>query len=289
MTQITLPGAGLKLRADKAGPTGGQPVVLLHGGGQTRDAWGETLATLADAGLLAYTVDLRGHGESDWAPDGVYSIDAQADDLRAIARALNRPAVYVGASIGGIIAVIAAGEPPGLPARGLVLVDVAPNLRPEGVGAILGFMRDTSLGFETLDRAADAIAAYLPHRPRPADLSGLAKNLRRRGDGKYYWHWDPRTLDYVLDPLEMNARLEKAAAHISCPALLLRGAESELVTAVAAHDFMARFPHGRSTDIAGARHMVAGDRNSMFREELVRFILSLSGARAGGEDGGESV
>jgi pimeloyl-ACP methyl ester carboxylesterase len=260
---------------------------LLHGGGQTRDAWGETLAALANAGLLAYTVDLRGHGESDWAPDGVYSIDRQADDLRSIAQVLERPAVYVGASIGGIIAAVAAGEPPGLAARGLVMVDVAPNLRSEGVGAILGFMRNTSSGFETLEQAADAVAGYLPHRPRPADLSGLAKNLRRRGDGKYYWHWDPHTLDYVLDPAEMNARLEQAAAHIDCPALLLRGAESELVTAVAARDFMARFLRGRSVDIAGARHMVAGDRNSMFRDELVRFILSIGEECGRGESTGE--
>ncbi len=286
MTRITLPGAGLTLRADMAGPNGVQPVVLLHGGGQTRDAWGETLATLANAGLLAYTVDLRGHGESDWAPDGVYSIDRQADDLRAIAQVLDRPAVYVGASIGGIIAVIAAGEPPGLAARGIVMVDVAPNLRPEGVNAILGFMRETSSGFESLGQAADAIAGYLPHRPRPADLSGLAKNLRQRVDGKYYWHWDPRTLDYVIDPDVMNARLEAAAAHIPCPALLLRGAESELVTAEAARDFVARFPRGISVDIAGARHMVAGDRNSMFRDELVRFILSLDEGRAADEDRG---
>ncbi len=287
MTPITLPGAGVTLRADIAGPSTGQPVVLLHGGGQTRDAWGETLAALANAGLLAYTVDLRGHGESDWAPDGVYSIDRQADDLRSIAQVLERPAVYVGASIGGIIAAVAAGEPPGLAARGLVMVDVAPNLRSEGVGAILGFMRNTSSGFETLEQAADAVAGYLPHRPRPADLSGLAKNLRRRGDGKYYWHWDPHTLDYVLDPAEMNARLEQAAAHIDCPALLLRGAESELVTAVAARDFMARFLRGRSVDIAGARHMVAGDRNSMFRDELVRFILSIGEECGRGESTGE--
>jgi len=271
---LTLPGDGLCLAADVAGPAAGPAVVLLHGGGQTRDAWGGTLLALASHGFRAYAVDLRGHGDSDWAPDGDYQIDRLAADLRSVAACIGRPAIYVGASLGGIAALMALGEPPALAALGLVLVDVSPHLLPDGVGAVLDFMRDTSSGFDSLDDAADAIARYLPHRPRPKDFAGLRKNLRLRPDGRYYWHWDPQTLAHILDPVSMNERMERAARNIQCPALLMRGASSELVSAQVARDFMAQFPNGATIDIAGARHMVAGDSNSIFREALIDFIVS---------------
>jgi pimeloyl-ACP methyl ester carboxylesterase len=270
---LILPGDGLCLAADAAGPQTGVPVVLLHGGGQTRDAWGGAMLGLAQRGFRAYAVDLRGHGDSDWAPDGDYHIDRLAADLRSVAAYIGRPAIYVGASLGGIAALIALGEPPSVDALGLVLVDVSPHLLPDGVGAILDFMRDTSFGFDSLDDAADAIARYLPHRPRPKDFTGLRKNLRLRADGRYYWHWDPRTLEYILDPANMNERMEHAARNIHCPALLVRGESSELVSAQVAQDFMGRFPNGATMDIEGARHMVAGDSNSMFREALINFIV----------------
>lgn len=277
---LRLPGDGLSLRADVAGPEAGVPVVLLHGGGQTRVAWGGTVAALAERGFRAYALDLRGHGDSEWAPGGAYQVDRLASDLREVAAYIGRPAIYVGASIGGIAALLAAGESPELAARGLVLVDVSSHLRAAGVDAILGFMRGTSSGFGGLDEAADAVARYLPHRPRPADLTGLRKNLRLAADGRYYWHWDPRTLDHIIDPVAINVRMEQAARTINCPALLLRGARSELVTAEVARTFMANFPNGTSIDITGARHMVAGDSNSMFREELINFIVKTTSGTA---------
>jgi pimeloyl-ACP methyl ester carboxylesterase len=273
--EIKLPGAGLILRADVEGPDLGAPVVLLHGGGQTRDAWGKTVSVLAARGFRAYAVDMRGHGESDWAETGGYRIEAFADDLRHIVHHLHRPAFLVGASLGGLAAMLAAGEGPRLDPLGIVLVDVSPNLLPEGVGAILDFMRSTVAGFDSVEDAADAIAAYLPHRPRPSDLSGLRKNLKLNANGRYHWHWDPRTLDHIVDPGQMNCRLNAAAVQIACPALLIRGAQSELVTKAAAADFMNLFPRGRVVDIPNARHMVAGDSNTAFSAELVNFITAV--------------
>src|SRR3954471_8143391 len=75
---------GNRLAADVAGADDAPPVVLLHGGGQTRHSWGTTLGVLADRGWRAYSVDLRGHGDSAWATDGDYTLDAFADDVRAV-------------------------------------------------------------------------------------------------------------------------------------------------------------------------------------------------------------
>ncbi|HEX9505334.1 MAG TPA: alpha/beta fold hydrolase, partial [Acidimicrobiia bacterium] len=175
MTVIEFRGQGdVRLRADEVGDPGAPPVLLLHGGGQTRFAWGTTAAALADHGWHAYRVDLRGHGESAWPDDGDYRIDAFAADVRAIAAALSEPPVLVGASLGGVSSLIAIGESAAPVARALVLVDVAPTIERAGAERIGAFMSaNLEDGFGSLEEVADAIAAYNPHRPRPSDLSGL--------------------------------------------------------------------------------------------------------------------
>ena len=184
---------GLRLRADEFGDPDAPPVVLLHGGGQTRFAWGTTAPVLAGRGWRVLRVDLRGHGESDWPDDGDYGPDAFAGDVTAIATALPEPPVLVGASLGGIASILAIGRSETPIARGLVLVDVAPKIEQDGAQRIGAFMSEhMESGFGSLEEVADAVAAYNPHRPRPTDLSGLKKNVRQRADGRWVWHWDPR-------------------------------------------------------------------------------------------------
>ena len=181
------------LAADAFGDPDDPPVVLLHGGGQTRHAWGNTARQLGAGGWYALTVDLRGHGDSDWSPDGVYSLERFAGDVRRIAASLPRRPALVGASLGGIASLLAIGESRRCRSpSALVLVDVAPRIEPAAPPASGTFMRQGLDGFPDLEAAADAIASYNPHRPRPKDLSGLTKNLRQRDDGRWYWHWDPR-------------------------------------------------------------------------------------------------
>lgn len=75
-------------------------VLLLHGGGQTRHSWRNTGRNLAADGWSAIAVDARGHGDSQWAPDGDYGIDALVADLTAIIGELGEKPVLVGASMG---------------------------------------------------------------------------------------------------------------------------------------------------------------------------------------------
>lgn len=181
---------GISLTGDVAGDPADPPVLLLHGGGQTRHSWGTTQQDLAARGWYVVSLDLRGHGESDWDPSGDYLLDSFARDVAAVAAQFDRPAL-VGASLGGSssLAATAIGGPD--LARALVLVDVSPYIETEGVQRIGDFMRShVETGFGSLDEVADAVAAYNPHRPRPKNLDGLKKNLRFR-DGRWYWHWDP--------------------------------------------------------------------------------------------------
>src|SRR5690349_15322086 len=91
---------GLLLAADVGGPEDGPTVMLLHGGGQTRHSWSATWTFLADVGWRAVSLDLRGHGDSEWSEDGDYSMDAFVGDIRAVVAELSQPPILVGASLG---------------------------------------------------------------------------------------------------------------------------------------------------------------------------------------------
>ena len=175
-------------------------ILMLHGGGQNRFSWKNTGAVLAEHGFHVIALDARGHGDSDRAPGGEYTVDALARDVAAVLDQIGRPVVLIGASMGGLTGIVAARKAGPRKVSGLVLVDVVPRFESEGTHRIRDFMTSHVHGFETLEHAADAIAAYLPHRKRPRNLDGLKKNLRHR-EGRWHWHWDPAFVSGINDGL----------------------------------------------------------------------------------------
>ena len=279
--------AGNTLVADLFGDAG-QPVMLLHGGGQTRHAWGRTAQHLARAGALAYAIDQRGHGDSEWVADGNYGFADFADDAAAVARALaertgQRP-ITIGASLGGMSSLLAEGKSEragkGPLFAAIVLVDITPRVDRGGVDKIQGFMRERSAeGFSNVAEAADAVAAYLPHRKRPRSYDGLRKNLRLHPDGRWRWHWDPRMLQgersFAQNHVDLENAVVEAAKAITVPALLVRGGSSELVQEAHVREFLELVPHAEYIDVAEARHMVAGDSNDLFSDAVLDFVGKL--------------
>lgn len=273
--RVTFTGAGLELVADATGPVEGPPVLLLHGGGQTRHAWKNTALRLAEQGFRAIAVDARGHGESDWDPCGRYELEAFAADLAAIVGAQPEPPAVVGASLGGSTAMLAVGAL-GVVVSSVVLVDIAPQIEASGVERIFAFMSGHPDGFASLEEAADAVAAYLPHRKRPRDLDGLKKNLREAADGRLRWHWDPRFVAAMKARGPTRHDLAEAARALDVPTLLIRGKLSDLLTEEGARHFLSLVPHAEYVDVSGAAHMVAGDENDRFSDAVVSFLRSSS-------------
>ena len=265
----------LHLTADVMGEGARGTVMLAHGGGQTRHSWASTAERLAANGWRAVSLDLRGHGESGWAADGDYHLERFAEDLIAVADNLPDQPHLIGASLGGMAGMmVEALLAPGT-FRTLTLVDIIPRSDPEGVEKIMAFMHaNLDHGFESLEAAADSIAAYLPHRPRPKDLSGLGKNLRLGEDGRYRWHWDPKFVTGVRGGRSKHPMedFEARCSHITIPVHLVRGRMSELVSLDAARAFVASLPRGYFTDVADAGHMVAGDRNDAFLGAAIAFL-----------------
>ena len=276
---------GNRMAADVVGDPDDPPVVLLHGGGQTRHSWGTTLDTLSARGWRVYSVDLRGHGDSEWAADGDYTLDALSGDVLAITCTFETPPALVGASLGGISSLAAIGEHPDeTVARALVLVDVAPRIEEAGRDRIGAFMAERmESGFGSLDEVADAIQRYNPHRPRPSNLAGLEKNLRKRDDGRWYWHWDPAFISGKLGGQDETARRSSTRSgcrprpRITVPTLLVRGRVSDLLSEEGAQELLQLVPHARLVDVAGAGHMVAGDRNDLFNDAVVGFLDEVIG------------
>lgn len=267
----------LVLKATAYGEPCANIVLFAHGGGQTRFSWGNTARALALEGWYAIAYDHRGHGESSWVKDQDYALPRFADDLHALVKQLPAQPVVVGASLGGMSAMLAEGETAEQLFRAVVLVDITPRMNNEGAKGIIGFMMErVEEGFGSLEEAADVIANYT-QRPKRKNLDGLSKNLRLDDDGRYRWHWDPAFARqrHGVENLGLPERLETAVQNISAPMLLIRGARSNLVTEELAEEFLRQVPHAEQVDVANAHHMVAGDRNDIFSAAVFDFVQRL--------------
>lgn len=272
---------GLQITASTTGPKTGFPVMLAHGGGQTRHAWVKVLDELANAGYRATAIDMRGHGDSEWASDGAYDMRDFARDLVAISKQLSNPPALVGASLGGIAGMIAAGELAPAGFRSLTLVDIAPKMEAVGVSRVVGFMQaHMTDGFSSPEEAARIIAEYMPQREKRTGTGKLDRYLRKREDGRYYWHWDPNFIHHVTHTRDNSTeakdngfdRLSAAAAKLTLPVHLIRGGSSDMVSEEAVAHFQTLVPSALLTDIADAGHMVVGDRNDAFCSAIISFL-----------------
>ncbi|WP_304109038.1 alpha/beta fold hydrolase [Mycolicibacterium bacteremicum] len=269
---------GLKLVADEWNGTGGVPadsgptILLLHGGGQNRHSWKNTGQILAARGKHVIALDSRGHGDSDYSPAADYSVETLSADTQQVLYQIGRPVVLIGASMGGLTGILAAHEAGPEIVTKLVLVDVVPRFEKDGSARIRDFMFNHIHGFDSLEQAADAVAAYLPHRPKPRSVEGLKKNLRLR-DGRWYWHWDPAFLTKPGDdPFARVDMLESAAQNLTVPILLIRGKLSDVVSVEGVQGFLEQVPAAEFVELSDAGHTAAGDDNDAFTDAVVAFV-----------------
>lgn len=247
-------------------------ILMLHGGGQNRHSWKNTGQILADAGFHVVALDSRGHGDSDRSPTANYSLETLTGDTLQVIFQIGRPVALIGASMGGLTSLPVAHEAGPELVTKLVLVDVVPRFEKSGSARIRDFMFSGIDGFTSLEEAADAVAAYLPHRARPRSVEGLKKNLRLR-DGKWFWHWDPAFLTAPDDdPFERAEMLEHAAINLEIPILLIRGKLSDVVSTEGVQDFLQKVPTAQFVELSDAGHTAAGDDNDAFTEAVVQFV-----------------
>ncbi|ORJ63185.1 alpha/beta fold hydrolase [Mycobacterium simiae] len=278
---VSFAGAGgIGLVADEwnrdAAPADRPTILMLHGGGQNRFSWKNTGQFLADEGYHVIALDSRGHGDSDRAPDADYAIETLQADVLHVLRAIGRPVVLIGASMGGLTGILVAESAGPDTVTGLVLVDVVPRYEKNGSARIRDFMLTNVHGFASLEEAADAVSAYLPHRSKPRSPEGLKKNLRLR-DGRWYWHWDPAFMTAPGDDPELRTdNFERAASQLRIPILLIRGKLSDVVSPEGVQHFLDTVPRAEFVELSHAGHTAAGDDNDAFTDAVVDFVRRLT-------------
>lgn len=296
---------GITLAADCYTHDDVRPVVLLlHGGGQNRHAWTTSARRLHARGYTVVAYDARGHGDSDWDPAGQYDVERLATDLIAVREhfSADKPPAVVGASLGGMTILGTHLRAPPELWGAVVLVDITPRMEFQGARRVVSFMAAHPDGFNTLDDAADVIAAYNPHRARPDNVDGLHKVLRKRRDGRWIWRWDPAFVHSNFDFLQGDSAtgteqfeaigdmLTDGARRIAAPTLLVRGLLSDVVSQDTVEEFLQLVPHAETVDVSGTGHMIAGDDNDAFAAAVTNFLdrhtLLTSGFRELGGDAG---
>jgi len=255
------------------GTTGLPPVLFLHGGGLNAHTWDLVCAALRrERHCLA--LDQRGHGESEWSPEMDYATESHAGDLEAFVHAMElQRFVLVGMSLGGVNALAWAGRHSRRLA-GLVLIDVGPEIRFDGVRKIAAFTSDAT-PLDSVEQFVDRALAFNPRRNRELLRRSLLHNLRRMPDGRWMWKYDQRHRGKPADPDAYARRREllwSAVDAVACPTLVVRGAQSDVFHDEDAERLAGRFQQGRWVRIEGAGHTVQGDNPAGLLVSLREFF-----------------
>ncbi len=252
------------------------PIVLLHGGHQSAHSWDLVSLHLAqDYRVLA--LDQRGHGDSEWSRDVNYSNHTMALDAGAFldALGLERP-ILMGHSMGGRNALLLTKEDPSR-LRALVVVDIGPEISDEGRKAIAGFVR-TNQEFDDLEHFVANVRKYDPYRPREHIERTVKYNMLQRADGKFVSKCDstPRRLGLLHGGgTRDNVTLEDVTA-FELPVLVVRGADSNILTAEAAERFRDALPDGELAVVPNAGHNVHGQNTLGFISAVGEFLSRLA-------------
>jgi pimeloyl-ACP methyl ester carboxylesterase len=281
----TVPGAdGLRLRVLEWSAEG-TPLVLLHGFGNDAHVWDDLAPTLAPH-YRTLAVDLRGHGDSDRDPERRYDYASHVRDLEALTAALGiGRLVLVGHSFGGRVAMLFAGAHPDRMA-GLVVVDAGPELDARGTTRIVldvQQQRERDLTFASAAEYERVLARAYP-AARPETLARLAAHgLRRRPDGRLEPKTDPgfhasrgtlSDAERAAFERETTRALWEALARVPCPALVVRGAASDVLDPDVAERMAEEvLPRGRLAVVGRASHSVMLDNPDEFGAVVRAFAL----------------
>jgi len=259
----------------------GVPMVLLHGGGNEAHLW-DDFAPVVAPHYRVLAVDQRGHGDSDWDPQGRYDSDAMADDLERVLDAFGIGRfVLIGFSMGGRAGMVFAGRHPERLA-GLVLVDIGPELDARGRMRIGNEMTENRAPvFESIEAYARLLARNYPAGSAEALQRMALHGLRRRPDGLYELKSDPKLRSERGDPETYAAqeralaqRMWEALAKLPCPTLVVRGAASDILSPEVADRMVDEvLPNGRLAVVPRAAHSVATDNPQGFADAVGGFVL----------------
>ena len=261
---------GLRIHYLDWGTEGKQPLLFLHGALQQGHSWDFiSLALCPNYHVLA--LDARGHGDSQWSPDGDYSLDAHLQDLDGFVEAVGlEDFILVGHSMGGRNAYAYASRRPER-VKALVIVDVGPEVGKRGEARIRRF-RGLPDEADSYEEFATRVQGYTG-RPREQVLGALKYSIRQRPDGRWTWKYDKllRSPDYQPQSWSPE-RLWESLEDIRCPTLIVRGGDSDIFPVETLERMLQVIPQSTSAVVPKAGHLVAGDNPDGFLKALRAFL-----------------
>jgi esterase len=267
---------GLRFHYLEWGDPTNRSIVMLHGMGQTAHSWDFAALALCDR-YHVVALDQRGHGDSDWDADADYSLSAHQSDLAAVLDALGLDdIVLVGLSMGGRSAFTYAADHPGQVVA-LIVVDSAPELQRTGADTIRRFVEDMDV-LDSFEEFVVKTKEYNPRRSERQIRGSLANNLKQLPDGRWTWKYDkvfrsPGAKPWT-DP-DMVDRMWQKVERVQCPALVVRGAGSTVLSQETAEEMAQRLEHGRLTVVPDSGHLVPGDNPTWFHQAVEAFLADI--------------
>jgi pimeloyl-ACP methyl ester carboxylesterase len=270
-TERTVKVNGITLHYLDWGPADAPPVVLLHGITGHARVWDHLARRLTPARRVL-ALDQRGHGDSEPAPDDDYRVGTMADDVAAFAGSLHlHRFALVGHSMGGRIAIKYAADHAARLER-LVIIDIGPDIHLAGLQRVRDMMANAPERIESEEWAVEYIRRANPLQDVGMLRERVRHGLRRQPDGELTWKYAKGLRDMMRAGRRDAVDLWEPLPRITCPTLVVRGAESDILAPEVAKKMAERLPDGRVVEIAGAGHTVPADRPEEFVREIRGFL-----------------
>jgi esterase len=242
---------------------------MLHGGGLHAHTF-DLVGNLMRQRARCIALDLRGHGESGWAPSDEYGSESIADDIDAVVNALDlKQVVVAGHSVGGLGAMTwAARHPPAL--AGLLVIDFAPEMNSDGTGPVHEFV-SANPTFADLEEVDDFIAQGVGSSTAGGD--GMAANLRWGEDSRLSFKYD--TGQFAAIKLALGDELRAFVGQIDRPTRVLRGARSKVISSDAAAELASLIPRATWAQVPDAGHTIQSSNPIGLAAEIIEFLAGI--------------
>jgi pimeloyl-ACP methyl ester carboxylesterase len=274
----------LKLQFWDWGANGLPPLLLVHGGLDHARNWDWVARSLRQH-FHVYAMDLRGHGNSAWAPGAIYSIAEHVLDIATLVDLLapnGRPIYLIGHSLGGILTLVYSGLYPdrvrkviAIEGLGLPASHRIHKPAPERLRTWIDSVRKTEgrkpRNYRNLEAAVARMKDANPHLSDEVARHLTVHGTNWNADGSLSWKFDNYVHSFA--PYGHNIDDQRAIyAEIACPVLLVWGRESWLPDPES-EDRAAAIRNRQVLKVEGAGHWVHHDRLDVFLEESKRFLL----------------